>query len=91
MRFLRSPEGVLQRADRGDPSISALLAALSAVLDDLVTAGLLPRQDITAAALIWLTLFDERLVIDLARTLGWTTRHVADYLGQAVLGALAAG
>ncbi|MET3806599.1 AcrR family transcriptional regulator [Nakamurella sp. UYEF19] len=87
-RFLRSPEGVLQRADRGDPSITALVGALSVAVDDLVAAGEAPAQDTAAAVLIWITLFDERTVIDLARTHGWTTHRITDYLGAAVLGAL---
>lgn len=88
LRFLRSPEGVLQRAHRGDPSISALVGSLTVAVDDLVAAGVVARQDVLVAVLIWITLFDERIVIDLSRTHGWTTHKVTEYLGRAVLGAL---
>ncbi len=90
VRFLRSPEGVLQRVQRADPSISALVASLTIAVEDLVTAGIVPAQDLPAAVLLWITLFDERTVVDLGRTHGWTTHKVTDYLGRAVLGALGA-
>ena len=91
LRFLRSPEGVLERAGRGDPVITALLRSLESAIADLVSAGVVPAQDLTAGALLWITLFDERIVIDLGRTHGWTTRHLTQYLCGAVLGALGAG
>jgi AcrR family transcriptional regulator len=90
LRFLRSPEGVLARADRGDPSIRALITALTAAVDALISEGALPAQDLAAAALVWITLFDERTVVDLGRTRGWTAHRITDYLGRAVLGALGA-
>ena len=90
VRFLRSPEGVLQRAHRGDPSISALVGVLRRAVADLVADGVLPEQDLDAGVLVWVTLFDERLVVDLSRTQGWTTRRMTDYLSRAVLGALGA-
>lgn len=91
LRFLRSPEGVLERADRGEEVMTALLRALESAIADLVAAGIVPAQDLTAGALLWITLFDERIVIDLGRTHGWTTRHLTQYLCGAVLGALGAG
>lgn len=88
VRFLRSPEGVLERAKRGDPSMTALLRSLEGAIGDLVTAQVVPDQDRTAGALLWITLFDERIVVDLGRTHGWTTHRISAYLGRAVLGAL---
>jgi AcrR family transcriptional regulator len=88
LRFLRSPEGVLERAGRGDPVVIGLLRSLEQAITDLVTAAVVPAQDVTAGALVWITLFDERIVIDLGRTAGWTTHHLTQYLGGAVLGAL---
>ncbi len=90
VRFLRSPEGVLQRAQRGDPSVGALVASLTIAVDGLVAAGFVPAQDVSAAVLLWITLFDERTVIDLGRTHGWTTHRITEYLSTAVLGALGA-
>ena len=91
VRFLRSPEGVLQRVHRGDPSITGLVAALGLVVEALVTESVVPEQDLTAAVLVWITLFDERTVVDLSRTHGWTTHKITEYLGRAALGALGAG
>lgn len=90
VRFLRSPEGVLERAHRGDPSITALVEVLDDAVSALVTEEILPEQDLIAAVLVWITLFDERTVVDLSRTHGWTTHRIADYLSRAVLGALGA-
>ncbi len=90
VRFLRSPEGVLQRAHRGDPSITGLLEALTVAVAGLIDESVVPEQDRVAAVLVWITLFDERIVIDLGRTHGWTAHRIADYLGRAVLGALSA-
>ncbi|SDP16832.1 DNA-binding transcriptional regulator, AcrR family [Nakamurella panacisegetis] len=90
VRFLRSPEGVLERAHRGDPSITALVSALGLVVAALIDEHVVPDQDLTAAVLIWITLFDERTVVDLSRTHGWTTHKITDYLGRALLGALGA-
>jgi len=88
VRFLRSPEGVLQRAHRGDPSITGLFDALTVAVAALIAESVVPEQDRVAAVLVWITLFDERIVIDLGRTHGWTAHRIADYLGRAVLGAL---
>ena len=91
VRFLRSPEGVLERAHRGDPSITGLVAALGLVVTALIAESVVPDQDLTAAVLVWITLFDERTVVDLSRTHGWTTHKITEYLGRAALGALGAG
>ncbi len=90
VRFLRSPEGVLQRVARADPAITALVGALRDAVTALIDQQVLPEQDIAAAVLVWITLFDERTVVDLGRTHGWTTRRITEYLTRAVLGALGA-
>ncbi|MTD16424.1 TetR family transcriptional regulator [Nakamurella sp. YIM 132087] len=89
-RFLRSHRGLLERYRSGDPGIVALIGRLVATLEALIAAGLLPEQDPVAAALVWMTLFDERTTVDLSRIHAWTTRRITDYLSAAVLGALRA-
>lgn len=87
-RFLRSHLGMLERHRAGDPEVAAFVETLTAALQELIDTGDLPDQDLAAAVLIWVTLLDERTVVDLGRTLGWTTRKVADRLSAAAWGAL---
>ncbi len=87
-RFVRSATGFLDRLGHADPAMSAVAGTLRAVLQALIGARIVPDQDEDAALLLWITLFDERVVVDLARAHGWTSRRISDYLGTAVLGAL---
>ena len=56
--------------------MTALVQSLREVITSLISAGTLPDQDDTAAALLWMTLFDERIVVDLGRTHGWTAHRI---------------
>ena len=88
-RFIRSPHGFLERTDTEiDAPIHALAVALRAALQGLVDDAVIPEQDLEVASLIWITLFDERVVIDLTRALHWTTTHTSRHLGESLLGAL---
>lgn len=87
-RFLRSHLGILERHHAGDDDVRDFVDTLREVLADLIVHADLPDQDLDAAVLIWVTLLDERTVVDLGRTLGWTSHKVADRLGAAVWGAL---
>jgi AcrR family transcriptional regulator len=89
-RHLRSPEGIIERMRRNDPAISAFYQILAAIILELIAAGDLPEQDLDYAVLVWVTLFDERAIVDLAQGLGWTPRKIARQLGATVLGALGA-
>jgi AcrR family transcriptional regulator len=87
---IRSVEGFLERLQRGDPLTAALYRALSSIVSELVELGDLPPQDMDYAILMWATIFDERVIIDLCQAKGWPSKKTARQLGTAVLGALGA-
>jgi AcrR family transcriptional regulator len=88
---LRSPQGILARRLAGEPFIVALCERLTAILRRCVAAGALPDQDLDFAVLAWITLLDERVVVDLTRTLRWPVVKVADQLARTLLAVLTAG
>jgi AcrR family transcriptional regulator len=88
--YLRSPRGFLDRLDSGDPFLTAVHDLLSGVLRAAVEAGVIPAQDLSYATLLWVTLFDERVVLDLTHTRGLSADAAADRLGSALLAALRA-
>ncbi|WP_045824898.1 TetR/AcrR family transcriptional regulator [Williamsia herbipolensis] len=88
VRHIRSHEGFIERLDNGDPSIVALYSALDAVLQALVDAGHMPAGDRRVAVLLWITIFDERVVYDLEHHHGWTAEQIVEHLGRAARGAL---
>jgi AcrR family transcriptional regulator len=88
---IRSAEGFLERVRAQDPPTAALYRALAPVVEDLVAEGVLPEQDLDYAVLLWITVFDERVIVDLASSLGWTSSRIARSLTGSLLGALAAG
>lgn len=89
--LIRSAEGYLERARAGDSFVSLLHRdVLVPILDQLIESSVLPDQDRDRAALIWITLFDERVLIDLSTSFGWDATHVAASLETALLGALRA-
>jgi AcrR family transcriptional regulator len=88
--YLRSARGFLDRLDSGDPFITALYGLLSvplraAAADDAIDAG-----DLRYATLLWVTLFDERVVVDLTHAHGLSPDVTAARLTAALLGALRA-
>jgi AcrR family transcriptional regulator len=88
---IRSYEGFLVRVRRGDPPTSTLYRALEPVLQELIDIDELPDQEIEYAVLVWITVFDERVIIDLATALGWSTRRIARRLATTVIQALGGG
>ena len=87
---IRSAEGFLERERRGEPRTSALHKILAPVIEALVAEGDIPHQNVDYAVLLWINAFDERGVVDLTSTLGWTSRRVARALSGSVLAALRA-
>lgn len=83
---IRSPEGFLERVHAGDPPTSALHAALAPVVAELTKAGDIPQQDTDYAILLWTTLFDERVIVDLS-ALGWPPARITQALAASVLAA----
>lgn len=89
--LIRSAEGYLERVNAGDSFVLHLHRdVLIPILDQLVGSGVIPDQDRDRAALIWITLFDERVLVDLATSFGWDAPEVAASLETALLGALRA-
>jgi len=87
--LIRSAEGYLERAQAGDSFVSSLHdGVILPILDKLIIAGVIPEQNRDRAALIWITLFDERVLIDLTSTFGWDAARVAASLQAALVGAL---
>jgi AcrR family transcriptional regulator len=85
---IRSWRGFLERVRDHDAATSGLYAALEPIITALIDDKVLPEQDIEYAILIWVTLFDERVIIDLAHAKGWSIRRIAAHLGPTVLSAL---
>ncbi|HVV12158.1 TetR/AcrR family transcriptional regulator [Amycolatopsis sp.] len=83
---IRSSEGFLERVRADDPPTSALHAALAPVVGELAKAGEIPPQDTDYAVLVWITLFDERVIVDLA-ALGWPASRISHALSGSVLAA----
>lgn len=87
--FIRSAEGYLERVRAGDPLVVALHErALGVAIDQLIEDGAIPRQDRDYAILLWITIFDERVVVDLTSTLAWSIERVAAVLQASLLAAL---
>jgi AcrR family transcriptional regulator len=86
--YLRSPRGYLARLDDGDPFIAALNERLTAVLGAAIEAGFLPDQDLRYATLLWVTLFDERVIVDLTHSHRLSPAAAASRLTGTLLAAL---
>jgi AcrR family transcriptional regulator len=88
--YLRSPRGYLARLGDGDPFITALCQRLEGALRKAILAGAIPDQDLRYATLIWVTLFDERVIVDLIHGHGLTPAQAASRLTATLLAALRA-
>lgn len=85
---IRSARGYLERIrDGDDPLLTELDTTLAGVVRRLVESGELPEVDLRYSVLIWITTFDERVIVDLTETLGWDPRRIAETLGRSVLAA----
>lgn len=60
-----SPIGFLIQVRSVEPVASALYDVLARVVSELVEDGVCPGIDLDYAVLVWVTLFDERAIIDL--------------------------
>lgn len=89
--YLRSPLGVLQRFRAGNPLLARVMGVTAEILQALVDAGDLPDQDIEYASFVWITLFDERNIVDLHHAAGWSGDVVTERLTATLLAALGAG
>ncbi|GGN21870.1 AcrR family transcriptional regulator [Actinoplanes campanulatus] len=82
---IRSPRGVLARRGEEDPFVGGLYERLARLVEAAIASGAVPRQDVRFAVLMWVTIFDERVVVDLTRTLAWSADEAAEHLTGALL------
>lgn len=85
--FVRSPAGIIQRHQSGDPIVEANWRQLQPIVEELIGRGDIPEQSVDYAVLLWNTLFDERVIVDLAR-LGWSSEEIARSLTGTLRGSL---
>ncbi|MFE3002313.1 TetR/AcrR family transcriptional regulator [Nocardia sp. NPDC059246] len=88
VRYIRSSRGFIERLADGDESITALHDMLAEVLNAPARQGKTAEFDLTYAVLLWITIFDERVVYDLTEHRHWSPAQVTDHLTRAVAGAL---
>ncbi|MDI6102076.1 TetR/AcrR family transcriptional regulator [Actinoplanes sp. NEAU-A12] len=82
---VRSPRGVLARRGAADPVVGGLYDRLDGLVEAAITGGRVPPQDVRFAVLMWVTIFDERVVVDLTHTLAWSADQAAEHLTEAFL------
>jgi AcrR family transcriptional regulator len=85
---VRSSRGFLQRLHAADPLIGRLFGALVPLLAALTEAGFLPPGPDEFRVLLWITVFDERVVVDLHDSVGWPVSRIAAELTDSILRAL---
>jgi hypothetical protein len=86
--FIRSAEGYLKRVRRNDDFVTRLHCLLTTVIDQLIQDSELPAQDVEYAALMWITLFGERVFVDLNTSLDWPWERIGQHLSATLLNAL---
>lgn len=85
---LRSPSGFLQRVRADDVLLTDLYGELAAAVEAMISDNEIPPQSIDYAVLMWITIFDERVIADLLHTLRWSIRQTAETLQSSLLGVL---
>jgi AcrR family transcriptional regulator len=86
--YIRSPEGYLERLHRAEPLAMEFHKLLAPVVSRLIDHEILPPQDLEYATLMWITVFDERVFVDLQSAFGWSQAQVAQRLGASLLATL---
>jgi AcrR family transcriptional regulator len=86
--FIRSPDGFLARLRAGDPLVTRIHGVLAPLVTDLMRAGEIATQTPEFAVLVWETLFDERVMVDLTDSMHWSTDRIAAELTRCTLHAL---
>ncbi len=87
--FIRDAKGYLERVHAGDSNVGTLQnSVIRPVILELIASGEIPEQDPEYAGVIWITLFDERVIVDLTVSLGWDLERVAQSLEAALLAVL---
>jgi AcrR family transcriptional regulator len=87
---IRPWRSVTSRLSSGNPRTQELSAAVMPVARALVDEGHVPDQSLDYIMLMWLTLLDERLILELRQEFKWTRSRVARQLSEALLALLRA-
>lgn len=82
--WIRSPRGIVQRYSSEDPVVIANWRVLAPVVGQMVEQGEIPAQPIEYAVLMWNTIFDERVILDLRRGAGWSHLRVTRWLTESL-------
>ncbi|MFC7310746.1 TetR/AcrR family transcriptional regulator [Streptomyces monticola] len=86
--YIRSPDGFLARLKGGDPMVTRIYDVLAPLTLALMDTGDIATQRPEFAVLVWETLFDERVILDLMDGMHWSTERIAAELTQSALCAL---
>lgn len=86
--FIRSPEGFIERVRHNEPLITQLYSLMRPVVSDLMSAGVVQERNVDYGVMLWATLFDERVIVDLESGLGWKTTAIARRLSATYLDAM---
>lgn len=82
---VRPSTAVVARLRSGNPRTAKLYAALRPVVDALIEERAIPEQSADYVILMWFTLLDERLLLELRREFGWSHEVVVEQLFEALL------
>ncbi|MFC0248113.1 TetR/AcrR family transcriptional regulator [Citricoccus parietis] len=86
--FIRSPEGFIERVRHGDPHMGQLYDLLRPVVSGLMTDRVIEERNVDYGVMLWATLFDERVIVDLESGLGWASTSIARRLSATFLDAM---
>jgi AcrR family transcriptional regulator len=86
--YMRTPQGFIERIQGGDISAQRLDAILRPVVQQFMADDLVAERNVDYAVLLWVTLFDDRVITDLQSSMGWNTTAVSRRLSGTYLAAL---
>jgi hypothetical protein len=86
--YARSPRGILERLYAGDDMIVRLCDLLRPALEALAASGHIADINLDFGLLVWITIFDERALLDMRDGLGLSSGQLAEAASQAVLDTL---
>lgn len=86
--FIRSPEGFIERVGQKEPLTTELYDLLRPMVSELMSAGVVQERNVDYGVMLWTTLFDERVIVDLQNGLGWNTASIARRLSATYLDAM---
>jgi AcrR family transcriptional regulator len=85
---LRSPEGFLARLAAGEPVITAVCAHVEPLMREVLEELGISEDSLDVALFLWNAIYDPREILDLRRTLRWTSGRIEQGLWDMFLGAL---